>query len=111
MLTMCLPRFHSEIDTVVKPNIAGFRKPQNIDFEPLFVRSRLSNGNREHVLGRLEAGQSVTEVVHIFGCNRQTIYSEDTYRAKWVSGRSRKVRGTWCDVTIRGLTNPVKPPV
>ena len=38
-----------------------------------------------------------------------SLQSEHTCPTKWVSIRSPKVRGTLCDITFRGLTNPANP--
>ena len=38
--TMHLLRFHSEIYTVIKPNIAAIRKTQNIDFVRHYLSGR-----------------------------------------------------------------------
>ena len=69
MQIMRLPRFHSEVDTVVKHNFVAISKHKQSTLIIFFVRTRLCNGDRERVLGSLEAGQSASEAMRFFVYN------------------------------------------
>ena len=69
MQIMRLPRFHSEVDTVVKHNITAISKHKQSTLIVIFLRSRLCNGDGERVVDPLEAGQSASKAVRFFVCN------------------------------------------
>ena len=60
------------------------------------VTVRLSKDQRKQVFGVLNAGSTVDDIVHHFGCSRQTIYYEPVQQ-NWVYQSSCKTWSRTCD--------------
>ena len=60
------------------------------------MTARLSKGQRNNVIGMLKAGSTVNDIVHQFGCSRQTThYLMNWYnRTRYVIVRARSGRAS-----------------